>query len=388
MNLLPLSFIKKRWFSALENLEFGTLDFTDPNGVTQRYVGKREGPTASFVMKEWNVLIRLIARGDIGLGEDYIEGRWETDSIERLIALFLLNIQHLEKFAHGNAFNRSIFSIYNYILRRNSRRGSRSNIKSHYDVGNDFYQLWLDETMTYSSALYDHATTLAEAQHNKYRRILDKAPTTKADILEIGCGWGGFAEEAARAGHQPTGITVSPSQHRFASERLQKNADIRLQDYRDTRGVFDMIVSIEMFEAVGRRYWSNYFDSIRKNLKRGGSAVIQTITVRDDHFEDYCKRSDFIRHYVFPGGMLPSITSFCAEAEKAGLATREVFAFGQDYARTLREWLVRFDAKREQILAMGYSESFIRNWRFYLGMCAAAFSVGRTNVVQVELRHA
>jgi cyclopropane-fatty-acyl-phospholipid synthase len=388
MNLLPLSFIKKHWFAALEKLEFGTLDFTDPYGVTHRYVGKQEGPAATFIMKEWSVLVRLIARGDIGLGEDYIEGRWDTDSIEHLISLFLLNIQHLEKFAHGNMFNRAIFGLYNYILRRNSRRGSRSNIKSHYDVGNDFYQLWLDETMTYSSALYDNAATLADAQRNKYRRILSKAGQDKADILEIGCGWGGFAEEAARAGHHATGITVSPSQHRFATARLEKKADIRLQDYRDTRGVFDMIVSIEMFEAVGRRYWPNYFDSIRKNLKRGGCAVIQTITVRDDHFEDYCNRSDFIRHYVFPGGMLPSISSFCAEAEKAGLATREIFAFGQDYARTLREWLIRFDAKRELILSMGYSEGFIRNWRFYLGMCAAAFSVGRTNVVQVELRHA
>ncbi len=388
MSFLPTNFIKNRLMKGFASIEFGTLHFTTPEGETHTYQGAQAGPEATFVLHHWGVVKSLITRGDIGLGEEYIDKRWETDNIEHLVALFLLNMEQLEHFAHGNWFNRRIFAIYNYIVRRNSRKGSRSNIKAHYDVGNDFYQLWLDETMTYSSALYDGAADLATAQRNKYRRILGKLDTTKADILEIGCGWGGFAEEAANAGHHTTGITVSPSQHAFAKARVGKGADIKLQDYRDTKGAFDMIVSIEMFEAVGQRYWPDYFNAIRKNLKHGGRAVIQTITVRDENFEDYRKCSDFIRHYVFPGGMLPSIATFRAEAAKAGLVVREVYQFGQDYARTLREWLHRFDAKREAILGMGYSEEFIRNWRFYLAICASAFSIGRTNVVQIELAHA
>lgn len=388
MNLLPTAFIKNRLPQAFAKLEFGTLHFTTPEGTTHTYQGHQEGPTATFVLHDWAVISSLIARGDIGLGETYIEGRWESENVEHLVALFLLNMEHLEHFAHGNWINRRIFGLYNYIVRRNSRKGSRSNIKAHYDVGNDFYKLWLDETMTYSSALFAGTDDLATAQRNKYQRILSKLSTSKADILEIGCGWGGFAESAAAAQHNLMGITISPSQFAFAKARLNGKADIRLQDYRDTHGAFDMIASIEMFEAVGMRYWRDYFATIRKNLKHGGTAVVQTITVRDEDFEGYRSRSDFIRHYVFPGGMLPSIKTFRAAAAKEGLVTREVFAFGQDYARTLREWLVRFDAAREQILGMGYSIEFIRNWRFYLAICAAAFSIGRTNVVQVELAHA
>lgn len=388
MNLLPLAFIKNRLPRAFEKLEVGSLTFTTPEGQTHRYVGHQPGPDATFVLHDWAVIGSLIARGDIGLGETYIEGRWESANVEHLVALFLLNLEHLEHFAHGNWFNRRIFGLYNYIVRRNSRKGSRSNIKAHYDVGNDFYKLWLDETMTYSSALYAGTDDLASAQRQKYQRILSKLTMPNAEILEIGCGWGGFAEAAAAAKHSLTGITISPSQYGFANQRVAGKADIRLQDYRDTHGAFDMIASIEMFEAVGMRYWRDYFATIRKNLKHGGSAVVQTITVRDEDFDDYRGRSDFIRHYVFPGGMLPSVKTFREYAAKEGLVTREVFAFGQDYARTLREWLVRFDAAREQILGMGYSEGFIRNWRFYLAICAAAFSIGRTDVVQVELRHA
>ena len=388
MNLLPTAFIKNRLPQAFAKLEFGTLHFTTPEGTTHTYQGHQEGPTATFVLHDWAVISSLIARGDIGLGETYIEGRWESENVEHLVALFLLNMEHLEHFAHGNWINRRVFGLYNYIVRRNSRKGSRSNIKAHYDVGNDFYKLWLDETMTYSSALFAGTDDLATAQRNKYQRILSKLSTSKADILEIGCGWGGFAESAVGAQHNLMGITISPSQFAFAKARLKGKADIRLQDYRDTHGAFDMIASIEMFEAVGMRYWRDYFATIRKNLKHGGTAVVQTITVRDEDFEGYRSRSDFIRHYVFPGGMLPSIKTFSAAAAKEGLVTREVFAFGQDYARTLREWLVRFDAAREQILGMGYSIEFIRNWRFYLAICAAAFSIGRTNVVQVELAHA
>jgi cyclopropane-fatty-acyl-phospholipid synthase len=204
----------------------------------------------------------------------------------------------------------------------------------------------------------------------------------------VGCGWGGFAEEAARANHQLTGLTISPAQHDFAQRRLQGNADIRMQDYRDVRGTFDMIVSIEMFEAVGERYWPTYFKMLSERLKRGGKAVIQTITVRDELFEEYRACSDFIRHYVFPGGMLPSKQRFRDEATRAGLKCVEAFSFGPDYAVTLRQWRERFDAQINNIKALGYGDEFIRNWQYYLSMCTAAFAVGRTDVAQIELAHA
>lgn len=388
MNFTPTSLIKKQFFSALETLRHGSITVTTPQGLEYRFDGALPGPHAHFVLHDWKVMRNAILRGDIALGEDYIAGLWETDSIENLFAVFMLNMDELDDYAHGDWLRRLGFMAYNRIIRRNNRKGSRSNIESHYDVGNDFYRLWLDETMTYSSALYGTgADTLSEAQRAKYGRILSRIGEADS-ILEVGCGWGGFAEEAVRDRRRLTGLTISPSQHDFASKRLAGAADIRLQDYRDTEGRFDAIVSIEMFEAVGERYWPQYFKMLSDKLKRGGKAVIQTITIGDEHFDGYRMRSDFIRHYVFPGGMLPSARRFREEAAKAGLATQDMFSFGQDYARTLREWLTRFEARREQILAMGYSDAFIRNWRFYMSICAAAFAVNRTNVVQVELAHA
>ena len=329
-----------------------------------------------------------MARGDIGLGEQYIAGAWDTDSVENLVSLFLLNLDRFENFADGNLINRIGFVIHNALLRRNSIKGSSRNIKDHYDVGNDFYSLWLDPSMTYSSALYNGAEELYRAQQNKYERILSKFTQKKAEVLEIGCGWGGFAERAAADSHHVTGLTISPAQHKFATARLNGAADIKLQDYRLTKGTFDNIVSIEMFEAVGEHYWPQYFACVAERLKRGGRAVIQTITIRDELFDGYRMRSDFIRHYVFPGGMLPSLARFREEAEKAGLKFAGAFGFGKDYARTLREWLVAMQAKEPQIKALGHDQQFLRNWEFYLGMCAAAFEVARTDVVQVELVNA
>jgi cyclopropane-fatty-acyl-phospholipid synthase len=389
MNLIPLSFIARRTVKILENLKCGSLKMTTPEGKTYFFQGTKPGPDATIIVHDWIVARNAMMRGDIALGEDYIAGLWETDSVDSLFSVFLLNMDTVEpNFAHGDWLRRIGFLIYNRIIRRNNRSGSSANIKAHYDVGNDFYKLWLDDTMTYSSALFAQGITgLPDAQRAKYGRILGRIDDASS-VLEIGCGWGGFAEEAAKQSRHVTGLTISPSQHAFATERLGDKADIRLQDYRDTQGIFDAIVSIEMFEAVGERYWPIYFQTVAERLKRGGKAVIQTITIADDEFEGYRTRSDFIRHYVFPGGMLPSVKRFSEEAAKAGLKCIDSFAFGQDYARTLREWIISFESKREAILAMGYSEAFIRNWRFYLGICAAAFASGRTNVVQLELAHA
>jgi cyclopropane-fatty-acyl-phospholipid synthase len=388
MSLIPASYIEKSWNKALGNLEYGTLEFIAPNGEVTIAKGAQPGPSARFHIHEWDVLRRIMARGDIGLGEEYIVGSWDTDSVERLVSLFLLNLDHFSDFSDGNIFNRLGFVIHNALVRRNSITGASRNIKDHYDVGNDFYSLWLDRSMTYSSALYNGACDLFRAQQNKYERILSKFDKPGASVLEIGCGWGGFAERAAADNYNVTGLTISPAQHKFATERLKGTADIKLEDYRRCKGQFDNIVSIEMFEAVGEHYWPQYFATVAERLKRGGRAIIQTITIKDELFAGYRTRSDFVRHYVFPGGMLPSLARFREEAEKAGLKFAGAFGFGKDYARTLREWLVQMQGQESAIKALGYDQQFLRNWEFYLGICAATFEVARTDVVQVELVNA
>ena len=389
MGLIPRSIVKKRWLEAIQGLEAGTLTFVDPTGERHVVKGPIEGPRATFKVHDWGVIERVVARGDIGLGEDFIAGAWETDDVESLIALFLINLDRLDGYAHGNVWNRIGFVLLNTVLRRNSEAGSSRNIKAHYDVGNDFYSLWLDETMTYSSALYRSGQEgLADAQRNKYARILEKVGGAGNNILEVGCGWGGFAEMAAQADHHVTGITVSPAQHAFATQRLGGKADVRLEDYRRTRGSFDAIVSIEMFEAVGEKYWPQYFQVLSERLRRGGRAVLQIITIRDELFAGYRTRSDFIRQYVFPGGMLPSLEQVSRHADRAGLKTVGVHSFGQDYARTLRTWSQRFSQVEGDIRALGHGDPFLRNCQFYFGICAAAFAVKRTDVIQVELAHA
>jgi cyclopropane-fatty-acyl-phospholipid synthase len=389
MKLLPASLIEKRWREAAAKLEYGSLDFTTPSGELMVIKGRQPGPHANFKIHDWDVLRQTIARGDIGLGEAYIDGGWETDDVETLVSLFLLNMDSFDGFTDGSLLQRIGFVVRNALIRRNTLSGAARNIKDHYDVGNDFYSLWLDRSMTYSSALFaNEATNLEQAQQTKYERILSKLPGAKSSILEIGCGWGGFAERAVGDDHRVTGLTISPSQHRYASDRLQgKDVDVRLEDYRKVRGTFDNIVSIEMFEAVGEHYWPAYFQTVAERLKRGGRAVIQTITIRDELFAGYRLRSDFIRHYVFPGGMLPSLARFTEEAERAGLKVASTFSFGHDYARTLRQWSAAMRARKSEIMALGHDQKFFRNWQFYLGICAATFNVDRTDVVQVELAH-
>lgn len=283
-----------------------------------------------------------------------------------------------------------------HAFNANTRAGSKRNILAHYDLGNDFYRLWLDPGMSYSSALYadesDHP--LAAAQEAKNRRILSKLRARPGQrVLEIGCGWGGFAELAARDGLQVHGITLSPSQLAYAQERMARadlgdRVGLSLTDYRDLAGRYDHIVSVEMFEAVGERWWPAWFAAVARNLAPGGRAVAQVITIRDDLFARYRKGTDFIQQMVFPGGMLPSAAAFRRQAERAGLEVREAFAFGGDYARTLAEWTRNFEAAWPQIARLGFDERFRRLWRFYLAYCEAGFAAGSTDVVQFELAHA
>lgn len=381
--------VARRFLKTCESITVGHLTVVTPDGHRHRF-GNGNGREAELVVRDWGAVSALAARGDIGFGEAYIQGLWDTPSIEDLTYMALANEAALEAHLHGSRWNQALFLLTDRFLRRNSRKGSKRNIQAHYDVGNDFYKLWLDRTLTYSSALYaDANTSLEDAQTRKYRRLLDRTRDTGESVLEIGCGWGGFAEAAVDDGRDVTALTISPSQHAFATDRLAgRRADIRLCDYRDVQGKFDSIVSIEMIEAVGERYWPAYFGQIKQRLADHGRAAIQAIIVEDDHFPAYRLRSDFIRHYTFPGGMLLSPGKIAEEAARAKMVAENMFRFGQDYARTLREWVERFEDAGAKIRGLGYSDGFMRSWRFYLEICAASFAFGRTDVIQVELRHA
>lgn len=376
-------------FRRLDHLDTGTLKLTTPDGKTHVFEGKNPGDSASIELRDWRVVSNMMRKGDIGFAEDYRAGNWETDNLTGLATLGLVNRNALDQFVAGKKLSRTM-SMLSYLLKLNSLKGSKKNIHAHYDLGNDFYNLWLDPTMTYSSGIFkDDQTSLTQSQHNKYDRILDCLNQNSGSILEVGCGWGGFAERAQDTGDFGIkGITLSEEQHDYARQRLGNKADIVLEDYRHQTGKFDNIVSIEMFEAVGERYWKTYFSKIGSLLSENGKAVIQTITMNDRDFPRYRRGGDFIRSYIFPGGMLPSPSRFRQEVRHAGLKSDNEFYFGQDYARTLQHWLDTFDEKRDEVKALGFDDGFIRLWRFYLAACIAGFKTGRTDVMQVEISHA
>jgi cyclopropane-fatty-acyl-phospholipid synthase len=374
---------------SLDHLQSGTLELTTPDGKTRVFQGKEKGESANIRLHDWSVVSNMMRKGDIGFAEDYRKGLWESSDLTALTTLGLSNRQAMDRMVTGNNLFRTISKL-SYLLRLNTVKGSKKNIHAHYDLGNDFYSLWLDPSMTYSSALFDkNDVDLADAQHRKYDRMIECLNTNSGRMLEVGCGWGGLAERAITKGdYEIKGITLSEQQYDYAQNRLGKNATIALEDYRHQTGKFDNIISIEMFEAVGERYWSTYFGKIKELLAEKGTAVIQTITMNERDFPRYRQGGDFIRSYIFPGGMLPSQSRFNEEAQKAGLKTCNHYNFGLDYARTLETWLANFDAKVEEIKALGYDDGFIRLWRFYLAACASGFKTGRTDVIQVELNHA
>lgn len=379
--------LKRRFLTALEVIEGGRLRLTTPEG-TLHHFGTGDGPEVEMHLRDWSVLTALLARGDVGLGETFIAGLWDTPTLEPLLVLALRNEHRLATWAKPGLLARLGMRLTDRVLRANSLRGSSRNIRAHYDVGNEFYQLWLDRGMTYSSALFDgEDDDLERAQARKNDRILNRLSPGET-VLEIGCGWGGFAERAAGRGQRVTGITLSPAQKGYADARLDGRADIRLQDYRHTTGRFDNIVSVEMIEAVGERYWPAYFATLKARLAEGGRAVLQAITVPDAEFDLYRQRSDFIRQHSFPGGMLPCDAVIAREAARAGLTVKESFAFGQDYARTCRLWAARMQAEAPRIRRLGHGTPFLRNWQYYLESCAAAFITGNAGVVQVDLAHA
>jgi cyclopropane-fatty-acyl-phospholipid synthase len=381
--------------ALLQRLDVGSVELTTPEGAMFRF-GPGGAPTAGIkaspavlVFRDWGIAGEALKGGDVAFAESYMEGRWDTPDLTQLLTVLAANQSALERAFYGHWWSRTLLR-FKHFLNANTKRQSRKNIHAHYNLGNDFYRLWLDPSMTYSSALFDGRfdADLKLAQQAKYSRLLGElALADGAHVLEIGCGWGGFAEVAARAGHHVTGISLSDAQTAYARERLARaglatHASLRLQDYRDVRGTYDGIASIEMFEAVGERYWPAYFRAIRDALRPGGRACIQTITIADDRFERYRTQSDFIQQYVFPGGMLASPARFVDVARDAGLALARLHTFGRDYAETLKRWLVAFDDSVPAIRAIGFDEKFIRCWRFYLAYCAAGFDTGTTDVGQ------
>jgi len=383
------------FLDALTHIEYGRMTLIDPDGNGLEFSGPEKGPRAFLRLHDWGALDELVARGEIGFAEAYIDGRWDTNDLPALLTFGLVNSESLERFFHGRPWY-ALLSHVRSLLHGNSLRGSKRNVMAHYDLGNDFYALWLDDSMTYSCALFegDEDRSLEAAQAAKYRRILEKISATPGDhILEIGCGWGGFAEEAAHYGLKVTGVTLSREQATYARERLycaglQHLASIELADYREVTGQFDHIVSIGMFEHVGEPYWPVYFDTVKKHLKPGGNALVQSITLDDYLFESLHDCNGFIEQVIFPGGMLPSKSRFYEEIARAGLECRRMSTFGQDYVRTLRHWLSRFEERKTEVKGLGYDEKFLRLWRFYLASCIASFISHRTDVMQAELVHA
>lgn len=376
----------------LNRLEFGELVVEMPGKQELKYIGNLPGPAARIEVKSKRLFSRLVFRGEIGFAEAYLDGDWDTPDLQNLMDLVLANSARLR-----GALNHTkivgAFEKIQHWFRSNSKRQARKNISYHYDLGNAFYSLWLDETMTYSSGLFDtQGMSLADSQARKYEAIAEGIGVTEnSHVLEVGCGWGGFAEHIAKTrGAKVTGLTISQEQHDFAKQRifeagLAEKVEIVLCDYRDESRKFDGIASIEMFEAVGEKHWPTYFNTIRNRLNPGAKATIQTITVADDRFDNYRNHVDFIQKYIFPGGMLPSPSAFQAQAEVAGLRVEDSLAFGQGYSKTLRLWSERFNASWPTIHKMGFDDRFRRMWNYYLAACAASFRYETTDVMQFTM---
>jgi cyclopropane-fatty-acyl-phospholipid synthase len=383
-----LSGLGGRLFARLlRPLAEGRLKVVLPSGASFVCDGARQGPRATLRLRRWRGLLRILAGGDIGFAEGFIAGDWTTPDLPGLMRLLARNHRALREVIDGSAALRRVERL-RHLLRRNSRRGSRRNIEAHYDLGNDFYRLWLDPSMLYSSALYDESTPdLESAQAAKLRRIAEWLdPPGQARVLEIGCGWGALAEYLARdRGARVTGVTLSPAQLAFARARLAPEegsgqAELRLQDYRDIGESYDRVVSVEMFEAVGEAYWPAFFSTLRRVLNPGGRAVLQVISIAEDGFEAYRRGADFIQKYIFPGGFLPSPSALSAAASREGLRVERRMFFGASYAETLAEWRRRFNAAWPRVAEQGFDRRFRRLWNYYLAYCEAGFREGLIDV--------
>ena len=380
--------IIKKFLGSFDQIYYGSISVTMPDGKVYDFSGKEDGPKADLVIYDIRAISQFIKKGDIGFAESYRNKGWDSLDLVSLFTFGLKNEEILGRYIYGSFLGRLIARI-GYLFKLNTVRGSKKNIHAHYDIGNDFYQLWLDKSMTYSSAIFeDESQDLISAQHRKYDRIIENMHSS-GKLLEIGCGWGGFAEKALLKGdYSLKALTLSQEQYHYAKNRLQGNANIAIEDYRIQKGKYDQIVSIEMFEAVGESFWDTYFSKVKALLAEKGKAIIQTITIDDKYFERYRESGDAIRTFIFPGGMLPSVERFVTASSKAKLVVTDKFAFGESYALTMKHWLMAFEKNIEKIKSLGFDEKFLRIWRFYLTFCIASFQSGRTNVMQIILEHA
>lgn len=376
----------------LRNVKFGQIQLALPDGEILTF--GRKSPDGPAILKVHNMAFfnRTLRQGAMGFAESYMDGEWSSPDLAKLLILLNSNMTMLQQSIGKNRFTQWINRII-HILRPNTREGAKRNIHAHYDLGNEFYALWLDATMTYSSALFrDSQQTLRDAQNEKYRALAASTDIGPDDhVLEIGCGWGGFAEFAAREiGCKVTGITISNEQLAFAKNRiamagLQDKVDFKFCDYRDLTEKYDRIVSIEMFEAVGESYWPTYFDQVHACLKPGGKAGLQIITIAKERFDSYRKKTDFIQRYIFPGGMLPSPERLDGEFANADLKLVAREDFAADYARTLAEWRHRFLEVWPEVQALGFDARFRNMWEYYLAYCEAGFTTQSIDVSHFTL---
>ncbi len=384
-----------RYFSAafgnLSDLKIGILDMKLPDGRVFRINGREPGPHGTLEVINPGLFSRVVRDGELGFAEAYMDGWWDTPDLQALLDVFLLSNDEIREDLPGIALVRMYERLCHW-LRSNSKRQARKNISAHYDLGNRFYGAWLDETMTYSSALFRADEDTATGQAQKYENICDIiGARDNHHVLEIGCGWGGFAEHAAKTrGAKVTGLTISQEQHDFAKQRmfkegLNEKVEIVMRDYRDETARYDGIASIEMFEAVGESYWPTYFNTVRDRLNPGAIAGLQIITVSDHIFDSYRKSVDFIQKYIFPGGMLPSKQALNSQFAQADLSVTEMLEFGDSYSETLRRWYKDFNQSWGQIEPLGFDDRFRRMWNFYLASCAACFRARTTDVVQIGL---
>jgi len=376
-------FVIARLFACFDT---GRLTIVTPSGERIEHWGRQPGPEAVLVVHRWRAFQRLVSGGDLGFGEAYLDDDWSSPDLTALIELGAQNITNIEE-AFGGYFLYRLANRVRHFLKGNSKRGSRRNIAFHYDLGNDFYKLWLDPKMVYSSGLYRHSQeSLESAQEAKLARIIELMKLRGGEsVLEIGCGWGALATSLARNGAQVTGLTLSSEQLSHAQNAVNENeltasVDLRLQDYRDVEGDYDRIVSIEMLEAVGEQYWPTYFQMLRKRLKRGGRIILQVITIHEKHIESYRRNMDFIQRYIFPGGMLPTKSIIAEQVARAELSLVAMETFGESYAQTLSAWRDRFAAAKPSVEALGFGADFFRLWEYYLAYCEAGFRTGMIDV--------
>ena len=382
----------KQAFETAKALTHGRLDIKLDDGRTFRAEGPKPGPVAEFTVHNSDLFARIVREGDLGFCDAYLDGWWSTPDLQAFMDLVHADNEEVYDGYPGMALVRA-YEKLRFWMQSNSKTQAKKNISYHYDLGNDFYSLWLDDTMTYSSALFRNGQeSLEKGQENKYASMVDQMGVQPGDhVLEIGCGWGGFAEYAAKErGLKVTGLTISQEQHDYATERMARLGlsdlvEIKMQDYRDEQGHYDGIASIEMFEAVGEKYWPVYFDTVRERLKPGAHATLQIITVEDRRWDVYKRGVDFIQKYIFPGGMLPSPSILRQEIAKAGLQLKGSIEFGQSYSDTLRRWHETFNERWEEVAKQGFDARFQRMWNFYLTSCAATFWSGNCDVTQITM---